>query len=110
MRPRPCAFMTGATALVRRIGPVRLTAMILSHTSEREIVEVGEGDRFVVGGVVDEDVDAPEALADLRRPAVPTATGSVMSQANCRRLDLGSARRQSSPATLLGLIASSSHT
>ena len=33
MRPLPCAFMTGATALIRRIGPVRLTAMILSHTS-----------------------------------------------------------------------------
>ena len=48
-----CAVMTGATALVRRIGPVRLTAMILSHTS-------CVSDHLVVGGVVDQDVDASE--------------------------------------------------
>ena len=33
MRPCLWAFITGATALVRRIGPVRLVAMILFHTS-----------------------------------------------------------------------------
>jgi len=30
IRPGPWAFMTGATALISRIGPVRFTAMIRS--------------------------------------------------------------------------------
>src|SRR5271169_3493771 len=43
MRPRPCAFMTGATAFIRRIGPVRLTAMILSHTAIVRLSRSGNG-------------------------------------------------------------------
>jgi hypothetical protein len=33
IRPRPCAFMAGATAFMRHIAPVRLMAMILSYSS-----------------------------------------------------------------------------
>ena len=33
MRPAPCFFITGATALVSSIGPVRLMSMILVHSS-----------------------------------------------------------------------------
>ena len=36
-------FSTGATALVRRIGPVKLTAMILSHTSIVRLSRSGNG-------------------------------------------------------------------
>src|SRR5205823_3811123 len=74
MRPRPCAFMTGATAFIRRIGPVRLMAMILSHS------QIGERDSDVVGGVVDKDVEtakAPGHVADhpLHRRAVGDVAG-----------------------------------
>ena len=37
------AFMTGAAALMRRIGPVRLTAIILSHTSIVRLSRSGNG-------------------------------------------------------------------
>jgi hypothetical protein len=43
MRPRPCAFMTGATAFIRRIGPVRFMAMILSHTPIVRVSRSGNG-------------------------------------------------------------------
>jgi hypothetical protein len=33
MQPHPWAFITGATALARRIGPVRSVALTLSQTS-----------------------------------------------------------------------------
>ncbi len=42
MRPGLVAFMIGATAWIVRIGSVRFTAMILSHTSCVKVVEVGE--------------------------------------------------------------------
>jgi hypothetical protein len=43
MRPRLWAFMIGATALVRRIGPVRLVAMILFHTSSVRLSRSAKG-------------------------------------------------------------------
>src|SRR6185436_7806719 len=50
-------------------------------------LKIAEGDRLIVGGVVDEDVDAPEASADrLDQLADGGLIGNVAGK--CRRLDL----------------------
>jgi hypothetical protein len=50
----------------RRLDVAHWPCQIDSHDLvphvERKIVEVGEGDRFVVSGVVDEDIQTAEAL------------------------------------------------
>ena len=65
MRPRLCFCITGATALmaVHRAGEVHVDD--LRPFLGGQPVEVLERDRLVVGGVVDEDVEAAEALHHL---------------------------------------------
>lgn len=43
MRPSPCCFITGATALISSIGPVRFTSMIFDHTSCVRLSRSGNG-------------------------------------------------------------------
>ena len=69
---------------------------------QRQAVEVGEGDRLVVGGIVDEDVEAAEAFADVAdQPIHRRAVGDVAGE--CRRVDLVARGQLAGDA--LGLIA-----
>jgi hypothetical protein len=84
MRPCPWAFMTGATALVRRIGPGQVDSHDLVPYLQRQIVEIAERDRDVVGGVIDQDIEAAEGLVT-SPTSRSTAAPSVMSQPKAGR-------------------------
>ena len=59
MCPERCFRMTGSTARVTFIGPIRLTCQLPLHLLGCQLLEVA---RVEAGGVVDQHVDAPEAL------------------------------------------------
>ncbi|MDP2334426.1 MAG: hypothetical protein Q8M19_27425 [Reyranella sp.] len=65
MRPLPWLFITGATALVQSMGAGEIDVDDLRPFLVGEIFEISEGDRLVVGRIVDQDVEPAEALDDI---------------------------------------------
>ena len=63
MRPRPLRFHDGRHGLGQPHRPRQVHRHDLIPHLDGKIVEVGEGDRFVVSGVIDKNIEAAETAA-----------------------------------------------